>query len=82
MQTLPQDRGTDVDEQPNGHVRQLEISQELPAVNRCQPLHRFEFHHDPVLDQEIRTEAFLDHHLMVFETDWLLPAPPRFHVSA
>jgi hypothetical protein len=42
------------------------------GVDRCQSLHRFEFHHDPVLDEEIRAESFLEHHLRVFETDGLL----------
>ena len=72
MQPLVQGGGTKVDEQPNGYARQLQAGHELPGVDRCQSLHGLDFHDDPVLDEEIRAESFLEHHLLVLETDWFL----------
>ena len=69
MQAFPQCSGAKVDEQTDGSIRQLEIGQELLAVNRCQSLHGFEFHDDSVLNQEIRAESVLEYHAFVLETD-------------
>src|SRR5687767_15919443 len=72
MQTLPQCGGAKVDEQTDGSVRQLEISQKLLAVDSRQSLHRFEFHDDAIINQEVNAQSFLEHHPVVFETDGLL----------
>ena len=41
-------------------------------MDRGQSLHRFEFHDDSVIDQEIDAESFLEYHPFIFETDGLL----------
>ncbi|HET9513094.1 MAG TPA: hypothetical protein VFO95_04130, partial [Gemmatimonadales bacterium] len=62
MQPLPQGSSAKVDEQTDGPIRQLEIGQELLAVDRRQSLHGLEFHDDSVINQEFSAESFLENH--------------------
>jgi hypothetical protein len=73
MHPLPQRSGAKVDKQTDCRVRQLEIGQELLAVNRSESFHGFEFHDDSGINQEINAESFLEHHPLVLETDGRLP---------
>jgi hypothetical protein len=54
MQPFPQGSGAKVDEQTDGRARQLEIGQELLAVDRRQSLHGFELHDDSDINLLLR----------------------------
>jgi hypothetical protein len=73
MQAFPQRRGTEIDQQTYRAFRQLEVGEQLFAVNRRQSLHGFEFHDDSGINEKINPESFLEDHPLIIETEDRLP---------
>ena len=51
---------TEIDEQPEAFVHQPQIGEHLLAVDRVERCDRFHFHEDAIIDDQIRTEPFIE----------------------
>jgi len=69
-------RRAKVDKEADGQIHEPKVRQELFAVDRCKLFHGLEFHDDASFNQQIGSEAFFEHHSIVFKADDLLPFDP------
>jgi hypothetical protein len=59
-------------EQPDGLLLQSEIGQQLLAVDRHEPFHRFDFDQKTVIDNEVGPEGCLEVNAIKLRADQLL----------
>ena len=57
---MPDELLTEIDEQPEAFVHQPQIGEHLLAVGRVERCDRFHVHEDAIIDDQIRTEPFIE----------------------